>query len=327
MKRKSKTVHYIKYSIDHLCDFDDNVRYKNLSFTDYLQQAVNAMKNKGEIQQFLNSEGRKVVLSLYEKELIRSSECLTGALFITQAGKKVAAASALDEGTKIVPAQTVIEDEGANNPIFVNGLQMVDPAEQITCFACTGDHLAYISDSPTAAKRLYDFFYYLLKSLTHTLPETTTINEDRDIFVNPSLVLKHKGISSVSYKFSNCGTKEDLDYQIHGILGSKLGSDPIFRCQQQAILQECNINLNLSLGRRNRGMKAETLKNLLVRMSDSELSKTTVHFNDGHQMQGSKFRPDSRVKIGYNDSVIDQIDAQRAAAAWLRNQINNGIIQ
>lgn len=321
MGEKRKTIHYVKYTIEHTSEFSEDVRYVDLSFGDYLEKAVAEMSERGPIEQRLDTEGRKVVLSLYEKRLLPIHSCLSGTLFITQAGKKVAAASELTEGTLIVPAQTVIEDDDADKASDITKMRIVDPAEQITCFACFQNHLAYISDSPNAAKRLYDFFYFLFKSLTHVLPATSIIHEERDIIVNPTLVLQHNGISAVRYKFSNCGEKDDLDAQIHGIIGTRFAQDSILQCRQKALLQECSINLRVSLGKKDRGMKAEVLKFLLTRMSDSELSKTTVYFKDGYKMQGTKFRPDSKVKVLYDNSVINQIDAQRASALWLNTQI------
>lgn len=319
---KRKTVHYLQYTIHHTDSYKSGVTYVEKTFEEYLEEAITLMANENSIEMPITTEGKKIALSLYKKALIRLNGCVTGELYVTQAGKKIAAEAREEEGCHIVPAQPYIPQNTNKNGESASNFRTADPAEQVTYFAISGNHVAYCSDSSSARSKMLMFFEYLFKTKTHILPTESIIHEETDIFVDPKLELEHKGLSCIRYSFSNNGAADDLDVQIQGIINNKIPGNGISKIQNSAILQELTTKLTISLGRKNRGMKMETLKKLLCSMSESELAKTLVIFSDGHKMQGTMFRPDSKINVLHDSDVPVSSDAQKKLSTWLNEFIS-----
>lgn len=321
MSAKKKTVHYLRYIVEHTAEYLNDVTYVEKTFEDYIKTAIKGLVQEGAVEQILDSEGKKMSLSLYKKELIQLNSCTTGELYVTKEGKKVAAEAREKDGCHVVAAQAVVRQETENAE--GHNLRPVNPAEQVTYFAISGNHVAYCSDSPSARTKMLSFFEFLLKTKTKILPISSVINEQTDITVDPKIELAHKGLSRIRYNFSNGGSESDIDVQINEILKNKMPGNGLNKLHHAAILQELNTKLSISLGQKNKGQKRETLKLLLGSMSDEELEKTEVVFVDGHKMKGSQFRPDTRIMVRYESDVPVSSDAQFQLSKWLKDFISN----
>lgn len=288
-----------------------------------MDEAIASLQHGQEVTQRLT--GKKVVLSLHKGNVITHAGCKSSALYQIEEGKGVAAEAKDDVGNHIVAGQPVIPNVNSTSGETLRDdfYRMANLAEGITYFAYRGNHLAYFSESSSAASTLLSFFNFFLKTLTKVVPDSSIIHEEKIFLVNPRTLLAHKGISKVAYKLAEMKEKESLGQSIQEVVNQKMHADPIMRCKHKAVIQECNMDLVLAPGRRDRGIKSETIKLLLCSMTDYELEHTIVHFNDHTTMKGKELFSQSKIRVDCQKGIPQQADAQRELSQWLARSIDS----
>lgn len=325
MSKKQRTVHYLQYYIEEKSQNVEGEYYRGRTFEQCMDEAIAKLQPGEEVKQRLM--GKNVILSLYHNNVICHEGCKSAVLYQIEEGKGVAAEAKDEMGNHIVPAQPAILLDDIKDGDILDNEQfiMANLAEGITYFAYKDNHVAYFSESGAAANMLHSFFSFFLKTLTHVIADTTVIHEVKISLVEPRALLAHKGVKKVTYKLGEMRNKDSLGSNMQKVLNNKIHANPIVRCRHEAVIQECNLDLTLSPGRRDRGIKTETIKALLSSMSDYELEHTIVYFNDHKTMKGKQLVPHSKIFVNCSNGIPHQVDAQRELTHWLARSIETDL--
>lgn len=323
MSKKSRIVHYLRYCIEEKSQQVEGEYYRGKTFEEYMDEAIAKLEPGQEVKQ--RTTGKNIVLSLHNNDVIRCAGCKTSALYQREEGKGVAAEAKDEMGNHIVAGKPVIRQKETDINVSSEKVQyrMANLAEGATYFAYKGNHIAYFSSSCAASNILLSFFNYFLKTCTGVLADSSVIHEEKIFMVDPRTLLKHKGISKVAYKLAEMRDQGTLGQEVQEVMSRRINADPILRCKHEAIIQECNLDLILAPGRRDKGIKGETIKALLSSMTDYELDHTIVYFNDNETMKGKELFSKSKIFVEFEDGVPRQGDAQRAVSQWLARNINS----
>lgn len=327
MTTKQKTVHYLKLYVELQSQAIDTERYVDLTFEHYLDKAIETLPSEANPEQFLTTTGKKVSLSLLKGELVRLHGCKAGVIYVTEEGKQVTAEEETEYGKHIVGAHPAIvknsDEEGTHEEQrgAAERIQLAPLANGVTYFAVCGNYVAYFSDSPNAANRMRSFFEYLLKSLSKVIPENAILHLENKLIINPRIAVNHGGISAIHYQFGGILEENSIEQQIQSTINGKIQGNELDKLRHEAILQQCNIQLLVSPGRGNKGIKDDTLKTLANSMSDTELEHTIIVFKDGNVLRGSQICPNGRVNVEVNNGVPSQASALRAISKWLSKLI------
>ena len=179
MSKKTRTVHYLRYFIEEQSRYIEDKRYCDRTFEQCMDEAIASLQHGQEVTQRLT--GKKVVLSLHKGNVITHAGCKSSALYQIEEGKGVAAEAKDDVGNHIVAGQPVIPNVNSTSGETLRDdfYRMANLAEGITYFAYKGNHLAYFSESSSAASTLLSFFNFFLKTLTKVVPDSSIIHEEK----------------------------------------------------------------------------------------------------------------------------------------------------